>query len=201
MQSSLFPKGSSSNPSTASPHLGQGTLSDMTYASSVIASRQPASVISPATNHAALSDLASTHHTHLATVGVAASSPPTDSVPSPPVLALAQSKSFDSSPSFGLASTPRSGLVFPSESQVVSAPTESSLIPPTPTPLVHHGISRAPWYVPAAAQSRAQSLLRAFSMRNRPQDTRAPIRTPARDVDSGMRLYNEPSLPPAYTPD
>ncbi|KAI0758005.1 hypothetical protein C8Q74DRAFT_1360230 [Fomes fomentarius] len=201
VRSSLSPKGSSSNPSTASPHPGQRTLSEVTYASSVIVSSLPASVISPATNHTAPSDVASTHRTDLATVGIAvASSPTTDSVPSPPVLALAQSKSFDSSRGSG-PSTPRSGLVFPSDSQVVSSPTESSSIPPTPTPLVHDEISRAPWYVPAAAQSRAQSLLRAFSMRNRSQDSRAQIRTPARDVDSGMRLYNEASLPPAYTPD
>ena len=66
-----------------------------------------------------------------------------------------------------------------------------------PSIRAHAELSRAPWYAPAEGQSRAQSLLHAFSIRNRPKAPQAPMR----DVDSGLRLYNEPALPPAYTPD
>ena len=53
--------------------------------------------------------------------------------------------------------------------------------------------SRARWYAPAQEQSRAQSLLSLLSSRGR--------RRQVQDQDSGLRLYNEPMLPPPYTAD
>ncbi|KAI0758006.1 hypothetical protein C8Q74DRAFT_1373070 [Fomes fomentarius] len=86
-----------------------------------------------------------------------------------------------------------------SDTHLLSPSSESthSLVNSSPdTPLVHAEALRAPWHAPAGWN--AQSLRRAFSSRNG-RESPAPNR--ARDVDSGLRLYNEPALPPPYTPD
>ncbi|KAI0737780.1 hypothetical protein C8Q80DRAFT_303726 [Daedaleopsis nitida] len=108
--------------------------------------------------------------------------------------------------------TARSEL-FPASSPVLTSETDpSSTSPVSPsldsaTSLVHAEVSRAPWTAPAERQSRAQSLLRAFSMRNdnrtrtKPSNTGVRGGASTRDVDSGLRLYSEAALPPPYTPE
>ncbi len=70
-----------------------------------------------------------------------------------------------------------------------------SLDPPSShTRLVHGEVLSTAWCAPTELQSRAQSLLRGFSaQQQRP--------SAMRDVDSGLRVYDEPALPPPYTPD
>ncbi|TBU58618.1 hypothetical protein BD310DRAFT_926589 [Dichomitus squalens] len=69
------------------------------------------------------------------------------------------------------------------------APSESS------APAVA-GAARAPWSALPQSGPRAQSLLGALSLR-----IESGTRLPERDMDSGLRLYNDVALPPAYTPD
>ncbi|KAI0705756.1 hypothetical protein C8T65DRAFT_236271 [Cerioporus squamosus] len=65
--------------------------------------------------------------------------------------------------------------------------------------LLHTEVAHTPWYSPPQAQSRAQSLLRAFSSRiGRGSSNAGSV---VQDVDSGLRTYNEAALPPPYTPD
>ncbi|EJF62126.1 hypothetical protein DICSQDRAFT_146415 [Dichomitus squalens LYAD-421 SS1] len=56
--------------------------------------------------------------------------------------------------------------------------------------------ARAPWSALPQSGPRAQSLLGALSLR-----IESGTRLPERDMDSGLRLYNDVALPPAYTPD
>lgn len=80
----------------------------------------------------------------------------------------------------------------PSPSSAVGAGASdyapSSILTPAPADTE---ASRARWYAPAQEQSRAQSLLSLLSSRGRRRQ----------DQDSGLRLYNEPALPPPYTAD
>ena len=63
-------------------------------------------------------------------------------------------------------------------------------------PDAHAEVSRVPWYVPAGLQARAQALLHSISAREGREER---SHSPVRDVDSGMRMYNQDILPPAYT--
>ena len=85
---------------------------------------------------------------------------------------------------YSLPGSPSASEYTPSEAPITPAPADAEA-------------SRAPWYAPPERESRAQSLLRILSSRNRPP----PRRQPTHDVDSGLRLYNEATLPPPYTPD
>ena len=91
-----------------------------------------------------------------------------------------------------------------------------------PAAVPHTEVSRAPWYAPPALHARAHSLLHAFSVRNGGEEAEDEKRAaaagtsgaaqerasaspraaaaPAREADSGLRMYAEPALPPAYTP-
>ena len=85
---------------------------------------------------------------------------------------------------YSFPGSPSASEYTPSEAPITPAPADAEA-------------SRAPWYAPPERESRAQSLLRILSSRNRPP----PRRQPTHDVDSGLRLYNEATLPPPYTPD
>lgn len=176
----------------------------MSSASSAIASRPPMSATESSNYATTLSDVTSAHAaTNLTTTSTALAS--SNVMPlTPQGFTRAQLKLqesiYGSSTSASVSRSATSGAQ--SETQLTSATTESPVTPATSvseTPLVHAEVSRAPWYAPAERQGRAESLLRAFSMRNSPTSgDRA--RTPVHDVDSGLRLYNEPALPPPYSP-
>ncbi|KAH9939378.1 uncharacterized protein BXZ73DRAFT_99581 [Epithele typhae] len=98
-----------------------------------------------------------------------------------------------------------------------SAPSVYGGVETATSPETAGEAARAPWYAPATQQTQAASLLHAISQRSagspaedggsaggsggraRREPRRAP--TQAQDVDSGLRMYNEPTLPPPYTPD
>ncbi|KAI0758039.1 hypothetical protein C8Q74DRAFT_293901 [Fomes fomentarius] len=101
----------------------------------------------------------------------------------------------DSKPEHGESDI--SGGVVATDGQRTPSPTGSigSLdTPSTHTRLVHGEVLSTAWCAPTELQSRAQSLLHGFSA----QQGRVPA---MRDVDSGLRVYNEPALPPPYTLD
>ena len=90
-------------------------------------------------------------------------------------------------------STPRVGRnpLSPTSSSVGAGASDyapSTTLTPAPADTE---ASRARWYAPAQEQSRAQSLLSLLSSRGQRRQ----------DQDSGLRLYNEPALPPPYTAD
>ncbi|KAI0758033.1 hypothetical protein C8Q74DRAFT_1441671 [Fomes fomentarius] len=66
--------------------------------------------------------------------------------------------------------------------------------PSSHTRLVHGEVLSTAWYAPKELQSHAQSLLRGFSAQRRGASA-------MRDVDSGLRVHDEATLPPPYTPD
>ncbi|KAH9933602.1 uncharacterized protein BXZ73DRAFT_100984 [Epithele typhae] len=117
------------------------------------------------------------------------------------------------------ATTPIAGSVLHDRSPEPSSPSPDGPAPPTALPssaslesdadvlAPHTEVSRAHWYAAPELQSRAQSLLSVFSARNSPRPT-GKVSSPGEPaleggpvVDSGLRQYNEPMLPPAYTAD
>ncbi|TBU22770.1 hypothetical protein BD311DRAFT_822526 [Dichomitus squalens] len=111
-----------------------------------------------------------------------------DAVPSIPLAAAQSEPHIDHSPVSPSSPHSAAGSASASEYALSEAPI-------TPAPADAEA-SRAPWYAPPQRESRAHSLLRVLSSRNRPVQQQ-----PTHDVDSGLRLYNEPTLPPPYTPD
>ena len=104
-----------------------------------------------------------------------------------------------SAPSAPASTTAHSVASLDTPLAATAAESRHSLIDPQPnTPLVHAEVAHAPWYAPAGWNAHAQSLLRAFATRS---GRESPVQNTARDVDSGLRLYNEPALPPPYTPE
>ncbi|KAH9939379.1 uncharacterized protein BXZ73DRAFT_99582 [Epithele typhae] len=160
----------------------------------------------------------------LAPSSVAPASSVTPSMPSP---LLSPNRYTSTAPSSPQPATP-SDIVSLSP-QIASASVGVAGAEPLPVP--HTEVSRAPWYAPAAEVDRAEVLLHAFSVLHDPDDsdddrgdraqygaasvkgsgasartattrmTQTTIASPLRDEDSGLRMYSEPALPPAYTPD
>ncbi|KAI0684382.1 hypothetical protein C8Q76DRAFT_804068 [Earliella scabrosa] len=183
---------------TYSPGADLENPPQMTSATSATASRPPMSVVGSSAYTASLSDVNSAPHTNLTTASTALAS--SDVMPLTSAQAKLQESIYSSSSGISRTGTSTTRSAAQSDTQLIS-PTESSLGPVTPAsdaPLVHEEVSRAPWYAPAKRQSRAESLLRAFSAR---QGSSSRSQASVRDVDSGLRLYSEPALPPPYTPD
>ncbi|KAI0737769.1 hypothetical protein C8Q80DRAFT_1210802 [Daedaleopsis nitida] len=72
--------------------------------------------------------------------------------------------------------------------------TASTVVPSYPK---HHAdAARVPWYAPPQLYGRAQSILTAVSAEHRRRDRGVQ---PRQHNDSGLRSYNDESLPPPYT--
>ena len=83
----------------------------------------------------------------------------------------------------------------PSDSTTdMSSPNPATAVSATPM-ILRDEVTRVPWYAPPQSQSRAQSLLRAFTLQRGTSVSGAQ----AQDVDSGLRSYSETTLPPPYT--
>ena len=118
---------------------------------------------------------------------------------SPAATKAAQESTIYSSSSPTSASS--TAHLVPSRYQPTSPQSDSATSPVTPgsatSLLLHTEVARAPWYAPPQGQSRAQSLLRALTGGRGSSTTGSVVQ----DVDSGLRTYNEATLPPPYTPE
>ncbi|KAI1784068.1 hypothetical protein LXA43DRAFT_902334 [Ganoderma leucocontextum] len=179
-----------------SPAIKVSKVPELSFASST-ALTAPTTSSYPATASSAMSAQPSEYGAPIAAIGGASATAGTSShtpISPPPRRPLPaemklQESIYDTSP----VRIGRSPLSPPPGS--VSASAISSDYAPssarTPAPADTEA-SRARWYVPAQQQSRAQSLLGLLSSRGRRRQ---------QDEDSGLRLYNEPALPPPYTAD
>lgn len=115
--------------------------------------------------------------------------------PDGPILAHSKPEQFIHAESGTSSSVPATGVyLIPEPPPTVTGSSESLDTPSPHTRLVHGEVLSTAWCAPAELHSRAQSLLRGFSTQQRGASA-------MRDVDSGLRVYNEPALPPPYTPD
>ena len=80
----------------------------------------------------------------------------------------------------------------------------SSSTTPGPGTLLRTEVAQAPWYAPPDIQPAAASLLDAVTARPNTRDARrrelpAPPEAAGEELDSGLRLYSDDTLPPRYT--
>ncbi|KAI0758051.1 hypothetical protein C8Q74DRAFT_1373099 [Fomes fomentarius] len=67
--------------------------------------------------------------------------------------------------------------------------------PSAPNALLQADVAQTRWFAPVELQARGRALLQAFVAPNRRGSAQPP-----RALDSGLRVYDEDTLPPAYTP-